>query len=64
MIEKITIKIDEKLIDLTKDQALELRKDLNEIFEEPALIPCVPYRPVTYPGIDLNPPWQLQQTWC
>ena len=53
MIDKIILKISERKIELTEDEARQVWADLNPRFGQPAYIPTYPIYP-TYPT---SPPW-------
>jgi len=54
MIKKIIIEIDGNEIELSKEQAIKLRNDLNEITNH-STIQFVPYEPYVQPNYPLYP---------
>lgn len=61
MIKKIIVEIDGEEIELTKEKALEIKKDLDEIFAEPVSVPInIPYPIFPEPNM---PYYRLDKYW-
>lgn len=62
-ISKVTLKVGGKDIELTLDQARELKNVLEELFPNRG-IPFTPIQPILIEPSYIPRPWQQWETWC